>query len=233
MAELKIYAKPSSLYRYRPLGKNAAREVRALLEGYVFCPAYSAMNDPMEGLHRLSSRFAENPRSSKSRANIQKALENMGIASMSEVYDHEPMWAHYADQFRGMCVQYSLNRLLKGLDADIAITRMMYSEIEPVLLDDKSNAVDRARLCLSSKTVRWASEREWRLFKDQQGEARYTDLKTVTKVFLGARVSQADEQIVRKAASTLNISVVKMEIAAYSITFKSPSGTARQRRKSN
>lgn len=220
MAELKIYAKPSNLYRYRALGENAAREVRALQDGYIYCPTYSAMNDPMEGLHRLSSRFAENLGSSKSRANIQKALENMGIASMSEVYDHEPMWAHYADEFSGMCVQYSLNRLLKGLDSDIAITRMMYSEIEPVLLDDRSNAVDRARLCLSSKTVRWASEREWRLFKVNQGEARYEDLKTVTKIFLGSRVSKANEQLVRDAADTLNVSVVKMQINSYSVTFK-------------
>ena len=111
----KIYAKPSNLYRYRPLGAKAAREVRALQEGFIFCPAYSAMNDPMEGLHRLSSRLAENPSSEKSRARIQEALQKMGIASMSEVYDHEPMWAHYADQFAGMCVQYSLNRLIKGL----------------------------------------------------------------------------------------------------------------------
>jgi Protein of unknown function (DUF2971) len=230
MAELKIYAKPSSLYRYRTLGENAEREVRAIKDGYIYCPAYSAMNDPMEGLHRLSSRFAENPRSAKSRTNIQEALEIMGIASMSEVNDHEPMWAHYADQFKGMCVQYSLNRLLRGLDASIAITRMMYSEIGPVLLDDRSNAVDRARLCLSSKTVRWAGEREWRLFRDNQGEARYKDMRTVTKIFLGSRVSMANEKLVRDTADTLDVSVVKMEIDAYSITFKSPPRKKRLRR---
>lgn len=228
MAEIRIYAKPSSLYRYRPLGKKAEREVQALKERYIYCPTYSAMNDPMEGLYRLSSRFVENPGSTTSRAKIQEVLDNMGIASMSEVYDHEPMWAHYADQFKGMCVQYSLNRLIKGLDADIAITRMMYSEIEPVLLDDKSNAIDRARLCLSSKTVRWASEREWRLFKLKQGKASYEDLRTVTKIFLGSRVSKTDEQLVRQAADTLKVSVVKMEIDAYSITFKS-SSTAKPR----
>jgi len=228
VAELKIYAKPSNLYRYRPLGRKAEREVRALTGGYIYCPAYSAMNDPMEGLHRLSSRFTENPGSAKRRAGIQEALDNMGIASMSEVYDHEPMWAHYADQFRGMCVQYSLNRLLKGLNPDVAITRMMYSEMEPVLLDDRSNAVDRARLCLSSKTVRWASEREWRLFKDNEGEARYQDLKTVTKIFLGSRVSEADERLVRNAADKLSVGVVKMEIDAYSIAFKSSPRTQRR-----
>jgi hypothetical protein len=179
------------------------------------------MNDPMEGLYRLSPRFTENPSSEKSRARVREALQAMGIASMSEVYDHEPMWAHYADQFKGMCVQYSLNRLTKGLDADIAITRMMYSEREPVLLNDKSTAIDRARLCLSSKTARWASEREWRVFKVHQGEARYDDVKTVTKIFLGSRVSATDEAEVRAAGKKLGVPVAKMEIDAYSITFKS------------
>lgn len=134
----------------------------------------------------------------------------MGIASMSEVHDHEPMWAHYADGFKGMCVQYSLKRLLKGLGPDIAITRLMYSEKEPVLLDDRSTATDRARLALSSKTVRWASEREWRLFKANQGEAKYTELSTVTKIFLGSRVSLPDEQRVRQTGETLGVDVVKM-----------------------
>ena len=219
MAELKIYAKPSSLYRYRTLRKDAERELRALTEGYIYCPTYSAMNDPMEGTHRLSLRFSKNPGSVKSRANVQKTLETMGIASMSEVYDHEPMWAHYAGQFSGMCVQYSLSKLLKGLDSDIAITRMMYSETEPVLFDNKSNAMDRARLCLSSKTVRWASEREWRLFKTNQGEARYSNLAAVTKIFLGSRVESVDEELVRNAADKLKVNVLKMKIDSYSVKF--------------
>lgn len=221
MAELKTYAKPSHLYRYRPLGENLKRELEAIENSYIYCPNYSAMNDPMEGLHRLSSRFAENPKSGKHRVDVERTLENMGIASMSEVHDHEPMWAHYADQFRGMCVQYSLNRLLKGLEVDIAITRMMYSEIAPVLLDDNSNGIDRARLCLSSKTVRWASEREWRLFRKEKGQASYGSLKAATKIFLGSRICERDEKAVRRSAELLKIPVAKMKVDTYSISFLS------------
>lgn len=130
MADIQIYAKPSSLFRYRPLGDKAPRELTALVEGYIFCSSFAHMNDPMEGLYRWSARFQNRPSETRV-ARIKAAFDEMGIASFSEVYDHEPMWAHYADQFKGMCVQYSLNRLLKGLDSDIAITRMMYSENEP------------------------------------------------------------------------------------------------------
>lgn len=221
MAELKIYAKPSSLYRYRPLGSKADRELEALEQGYIYCPAYSVMNDPMEGLYRLSDRLSQSATGEKSQARVNEALRQMGIASMSEVYDHEPMWAHYADQFAGMCVRYSLNRLIKGLSADVAITRMLYSEREPVLLKDNSKAIDRARLCLSSKTVRWSSEREWRLFQTEQGAANYTNLNTVTKIFIGSRASDADEAKVRRVGKLLRVPVVRMQVESYSIAFKS------------
>lgn len=220
MAEIKIYAKPAQLFRYRPMGTKAAQEIAALRDRYIYCPAFSDMNDPMEGTHRLSNRFIDNPNSEKSRARVQAALEKMGIASMSEVHDHEPMWAHYADQFKGICIQYSLNRLLKGLDGNTAITRMMYSEQEPVLLNESSNSVDRARLCLSSKTVRWSSEREWRIFRAEKGRAQYAEANAVTKIFLGSRISDHDQELVLDLGSELSIPIAKMVIDAYSISFK-------------
>lgn len=221
MAELRIYAEPSNLFRYRSLGDSAEQEIDALRGQYIFCPAYSAMNDPMEGMHRISTRFAGRSSSAKSQARVLEALDTVGIASMSEVHDHEPMWAHYAGQFGGMCVQYSLNQLIRGLDRDVAITRMMYSEREPVLLDDKSIAMDRARLSLSSKTLRWSSEREWRIFRPTVGEARYGDGRVVTKIYLGSRISGPDEALVREVGATLRVPVAKMEIDAYSMSFKS------------
>lgn len=219
MADIKIYAKPSYLYRYRPLGIKAEREIKALIDGYIYCPAFSDMNDPMEGSHRISARFQDNPNSEKSRNRVQATLSNMGIASMSEIHDHEPMWAHYADQFKGMCVQYSMNRLLKGLSNDIAITRMMYSEKEPVLLDNSSTSIDRARLCLSSKTIRWASEREWRVFREERGAASYGDQKPITGIFLGSGISNQDEADVINACSRLKVPVAKMTIDAYVLKF--------------
>lgn len=219
MADIKIYAKPPCLYRYRRLGEKTEQEITALINGYIYCPAFSEMNDPMESSHRISSRFQANPNSEKSRIRVQAALGKVGIASMSEIHDHEPMWAHYADQFKGMCVQYSTNRLLKGLSKDIAITRMMYSEKEPVLLDDSSTSIDRARLCLSSKTVRWASEREWRIFKEERGEASYGDQKPITGILLGSRISSQDEERVIDACRRLNVPVAKMTIDAYKLKF--------------
>ncbi|HEX8483668.1 MAG TPA: DUF2971 domain-containing protein [Allosphingosinicella sp.] len=220
MAQIEIYAKPSSLYRYRRLGESAAQEIAALLESYVYCPSYSDLNDPMEGKHRLSARLQKDPNFGKSNSRIKAAFDALGVASFSEVHNHEPMWAHYADEFKGMCIQYNLNKLLKGLGPGTAITRMMYSKQEPVLIDDSSNAVDRARKCLSSKTVRWASEREWRVFSERRGEAGYEERSTVTRIYLGSRVSDDDEATVLAAAKEIGVPVSKMDINAYALEFK-------------
>jgi hypothetical protein len=220
VAELKIYAKPSKLFRYRPLGKHTERELEAIREGYIYCPRFNSMNDPMEGIYRFSESLANSSGSETNRAKLDAALEKMGIASMSEVFDHEPMWAHYAGSFSGMCVQYSLSKLITGLERDIAITRMMYSETAPVLLNQRSIPMDRACMCLSSETVRWSSEREWRLFKEEHGAASYKDLTAVTKIFLGSRISADDEDLVRKLANQLKIRVAKMHVNAYSLEFE-------------
>src|SRR5215204_5632724 len=72
MAEIETYAKPSLLYRYRPLGirKTASgsvradpaiidRELGAIEERYVFCPTYPEMKDPMEGIYASTRRVQE------------------------------------------------------------------------------------------------------------------------------------------------------------------------------
>lgn len=219
MAEIKTYAKPIHLYRYRPLGSHLKRELDAVVDHYIFCPSYQEMNDPMEGKYRTSLLFEESKNSSKNKAEVERELGAMGIASMSEVYDHEPMWAHYAAEFSGMCVCYNLNRLLRGLPDTVSMSRVLYSEIEPVLINDKSTPMDRARLCLSSKTVRWASEREWRLFQSSRGKASYGDERPIAKIYLGSRVTAADSKAVCDAAKELRVQVFRMDVLSYSVKF--------------
>lgn len=92
MAEIKIYTTPSLLFRYRPLTDDTVeRELTAIREGYVFCPRFDQMNDPMEGLHRESSLFRSAADYDDRKAAIEAAVNAHGIASFSEVHDHEPM----------------------------------------------------------------------------------------------------------------------------------------------
>lgn len=217
MATIKIYSKPQNLYRYRPLGNKLNQEIDAIRMGYIYCPLFSEMNDPMEGSYRISRFINEN----SSNTEVRNEIKTTGIASLSEVRDHEPMWAHYAEQFGGICIQYNVNDLLEGLDSDVEITRMSYSEIAPTLESDTNDILDKARHCLSNKTIRWASEREWRIFKKERGEARYKNINTIKKIFLGPRISEESQEKIISLGQELRINILKMELQSYNMKFNS------------
>ncbi|MCM5690082.1 DUF2971 domain-containing protein [Sinorhizobium meliloti] len=219
MATVKVYSTPLRLYRYRPLGRKLDRELRAITEGYIYCPKFDQLNDPMEGMHRESLTYLLKRRPKVERKMIAEEKAKLGIASLSEVFDHEPMWAHYADQFKGMVVAYSTSKLLKALPADFDLVRMAYNEEPPVILGNDASIRDRAKLTLATKTVRWISEREWRLIIPESGRAEYGDAKCVFRVYLGPRVSPAAEKKICAAMRALNIPVVKMEVDNYQVSF--------------
>ncbi len=221
MASVKIYSNPSMLYRYRPLTKETIdREVEAIVEAYIYCPKFSQMNDPMEGAHRKSlPAIVKGTREHDKE--VLAAREKLGIASLSEVYDHEPMWAHYADKFGGLCIAFYTRKLLEGLPDDVDLIRMAYSEKAPILPLYKSTIVDKAKLTLATKTVRWASEREWRIISPSVGKAEYRNQKAVSRIYLGSRINRAFEDRIISEMKKLKIPVVKMKIDKYAIEFSS------------
>src|ERR1019366_7626025 len=108
--------------------KDLDREMDAIKSGYLYCSPYMNLNDPMEGLFTSSRLLKESADYRAIRAAIRDNKARIGVCSFSEVYDHELMWAHYADQFQGICVAYSLTLLLKALGDDVSFVRMYYDE---------------------------------------------------------------------------------------------------------
>lgn len=98
------------------------------------------------------------------RAAVRDNKSYIGMCSFSEVHDHELMWAHYADQFRGICISYSLSKLLKGLPREVTFVRMFYNETEPTIHRTTDDPGQLAKMVLSYKNYRWLYEREWRMF---------------------------------------------------------------------
>lgn len=217
MAEIKNYVIPVNLYRYRPLGDELNRELETIEQSYIYCPRFDQMNDPMEGAHRMSSIYQK--KKATDEKIIAEAKNSMGIASLSEVKDHEPMWAHYADQFSGICISYITRKLIRSLAHSFDVVRMSYNEEPPVLLNNNAPIDDRAKLALSSKTVRWMSEREWRIIAPTSGRVNY-DKGCVSRIYLGGRISSKDKAAVIDVAKKMKIRVDEMQLDKYQITFK-------------
>ncbi|USI73572.1 DUF2971 domain-containing protein [Sphingomonas morindae] len=235
MATIETYARPTWLYRHRSLrprgadGDGAAdrerleRELSAIEQGYIWCGKFNEMNDPMEGFYRSNGSAMENPGYEEFVETVRQEKLGLGIASLSETWDNELMWAHYADGFRGICVAYPMARLLECLDGTHALARVAYGDRPHYLnLSAMRDADHRARAILSTKNVKWSYEREWRLFAAHRGEARYVGRGAVT-VYLGMRMAAEDRRLVTRRMKAAGITVRRTSVDGYSVRCSDPS----------
>lgn len=92
-----------------------------------------------------------------------------GIACFSESDDSILMWSHYANNHRGICVEYDLMKINEQLGfSPVPVVyggeRVRFGTIAP----DKYEAESKRVLIesLTSKSQEWDYEREWRIIRD-------------------------------------------------------------------
>lgn len=89
--------------------------------------------------------------------------ENVGILSLSEISDHELMWAHYADTHRGLVLCFDerhtfFNRRRSESDEFYFVRKVRYSDDPAVSL-----ATVEGDALVVTKGTKWSYEREWRM----------------------------------------------------------------------
>jgi hypothetical protein len=89
--------------------------------------------------------------------------DTVGILSLSEIPDHELMWAHYADTHRGLVLCFDerhnfFNRRRSENDEFYFVRKVRYSDYPVVSLA----TIDGDAL-LVTKGTKWSYEREWRM----------------------------------------------------------------------
>jgi hypothetical protein len=228
MAIIQSFIQPPRLYRYRSL-REFDREIEAIEDGYLYCAAYRTLNDPMEGLFSSSQNLRESDDYRAVREAIRDNKAQIGMCSFSEVRNHELMWAHYADQFKGICISYNLSTLLKALPGNVNFVRMFYNETVPTIHRSKKDPSHLAKMVLSYKNYRWLYEREWRMFAPL-GKASYLGAACVSRVYLGARMTNSDRNRIMDRLKRLNIRTLGMTIDKYSMSFEPKSSTSSKKR---
>lgn len=228
MAKIETYARPITIYRYRPLSRSKAHNPRAdeklieqefepLEQKYIYCSTYRQLNDPMEGFFNASQRVQAREDYNDTVDLIRTQKLGLGIASFSETWDNELMWAHYGGAFAGICIGYSVTKLLDGLPEDHALARVAYGDRPYYLGLGALRLEHRARAILSTKNLKWSYEREWRLFAPASGAAHHNSA-AVTCVYLGPRMSKVDQERIRQRLQPLGIEVRLTTVKGYSIS---------------
>lgn len=227
-ANIVNYVIPSQLYRYRSLRRIGEaddvvldRELAAIEQGYIWASSFQGMNDPMEGVFSTGKNIDPGKRRIIDQMKWQK--ESTGICCFSETPTNELMWAHYADEFRGICIAYDFSNLRESLIDDAQFTRLFYSESQPRLNLTRADLETSVRRVLSSKSQKWSYEREWRLFASQAGAIYYNNESVIKTIYVGSRIDSRIKKIISQRTQRINITISEMNLRGYRIAFDNTS----------
>ena len=134
-------------YKYRGGDdKVFERDLESLEKNYFWAPRRLELNDPCETLisaellrkqiDGLTRLFGLNNASIEHLYSALDALmdkrSEVGIYSLSASFDHELLWAHYANSHKGFCIQYDLNLLVnQNRYQDLRVFPVDYEEEFP------------------------------------------------------------------------------------------------------
>ncbi|HAT3650427.1 TPA: DUF2971 domain-containing protein [Raoultella ornithinolytica] len=89
-----------------------------------------------------------------------------GVLCLSKKFNSPLMWSHYANQHKGLCIEYDMTLVDDELVHEVIYggsRKILTSEIEQ-WLDNPDNDSQIKNVCLLTKSGEWRYESEWRIF---------------------------------------------------------------------
>ncbi len=128
--------------------------------------------------------------------NHEEIIKRLGVCSLSKHSHNQLMWAHYANEHRGFCVQLSVAHDVRNLYCH----EVGYSNKYPVKTDVFRNRdVKSDQLPFLRKSEDWADEGEWRIVEpDQVNVPRKFAPSALTALMFGLRTTQDDKDYITK-----------------------------------
>ncbi|OCH36196.1 DUF2971 domain-containing protein [Aliivibrio fischeri] len=212
------------MYKFRELNKTT---YDLLLNSELWCASPMSLNDPFDAQFDYES-FAQKVSSSSSVDSYTKHLihnasqvfDNVGICSLSAQRDNQVMWSHYADEHRGLCIEFDIPKIMK-LNNVLSLARVTYQSELPELKLVKTfapnsdalfiaSAIDTSMFMniLTTKDVTWRYENEIRIIKPQYGAIKFTP-DCIVSISFGIRTTERDMLSVKRLLSSQLYSHIK------------------------
>lgn len=143
---------------------------------------------------------------------LQNNSRNMyNICCLSESYDNELMWAHYAGSHKGFCVGYGIKSLNNNMtQLTFPVIYSLENPFNIPKLEDLDASL--AMHALIRKTLAWAYEREWRIFFPQNIPTHRESMPTPNVVYLGVKTDEESKEKIRNICSNKKIPVFELEM---------------------
>ena len=167
---------------------------------------------------------------------INEDIKNkISIACLSERNDINPLWAHYADNHEGICIEYDfkncdnlflktfcfpVNYVEKSDVTDDLISLVVYKNSDKWLFLHKS---------ANTKSIDWEYEKEWRIifiknnkeFTDFYSDKHYTTFIKPKSIYLGLDIDEKIKQKIWDICKFRKINLYQMVKKDYNFILKS------------
>lgn len=123
---------------------------------------------------------------------LQDDYFNFRVISFSEVYDSILMWAHHAEDHKGMCLGFSLSE-----EEGESVIKVNYNDDYPKINLGQIWSVNGLSRILLNKSLCWSHEKEWRqIFVKNDYDQLSPYPGKLVEVILGWRVSREDQSLI-------------------------------------
>ena len=214
---------PRYLYKYT----TAENAIKAIEGGSVYFARFVEFNDEYEGFakldtnnnsaewgrffiqngifgwqaHFLMNTVMSNPQKASEiiKTVIEEIQNNNGFLCLSTKPNNVLMWAHYADQNKGCCLEYDL---LADTEVFGCIKKIQYDD-NTIMYNYLQNQGD-ALESMFHKSKQWEYEDEYRVIWINQHGVRKVKDGSLSKIILGSKISKIKEDEIRTKIQIMN-----------------------------
>ena len=96
------------LYKYKSL-ENLWHILDIVVNTRLYCSSWKELNDPLEGRYEIYLGKKSKKLQSIMEVKIEKARDNLKIASLSKDVTNFLMWSHYANGHKGVAIEVDIS----------------------------------------------------------------------------------------------------------------------------
>lgn len=143
--------------------------------------------------------------------------EEVAISCFTEVNNSKLMWAHYADNYKGFCIEYDFSKLY-DVEFQKGIGKVLYTNKRPCKEDCEDYAQYEKRL-LCTKEECWSYEKEWRSISILPYKQYINKLypivgvkQCITAIYLGCKMPQEYQDEIAQHYKDSSVKIYKMTL---------------------
>lgn len=125
---------------------------------------------------------------------VEENIKRRGVSCFSEVNNELLMWSHYADKYKGFCLEFDTNH-----EPFSKVRKVNYTDQMPTLSITEAlinNDYDQVLELYCTKSGSWAYDKEWRCIHQPAGTSWTYEFDALVGIYFGPEIDPIALEII-------------------------------------